>query len=66
MSMLIIETNMQGVNKTKKYLIFLVKMKDLEKVSIILGIKIKKHSKGCAFVKSAILIKICPNLIIWE
>ena len=44
--MLIIGTNMDGVQDTKKYLSSQFKMKDLNKVDTILGIKVKKHIGG--------------------
>ena len=40
--MLIFGTNIKSVCETKKYLSFVFKMKDLNKVDTILGIKIKK------------------------
>jgi hypothetical protein len=46
--MLIFGTNMKGVCETKKYLTSLFKMKDLNEVDTILGIKVKKHSGGYA------------------
>jgi hypothetical protein len=46
--MLIFGTNMKGVYETKKYLASMVKMKDLNEVDTILGIKVKKHSGGYA------------------
>jgi hypothetical protein len=44
--MLIISTNINVVNDTKKYLTLKFKMKDLNEVDIILDIKIKKHTGG--------------------
>ena len=46
--MLIFGTNMKGVCETKKYLSSVFKMKDLNQVDTILGIKIKRHSEGFA------------------
>jgi hypothetical protein len=45
--MLIISTNMNDVNDTKKYLTSNFRMKDLNEVDTILGIKVfkKKHSE---------------------
>jgi len=48
--MLIINTNMNGVNDTKKYLTSKFKMKDLNKVDIFLGIKVRKHNGGFCFL----------------
>ena len=42
--MLIIGTNLQGINDIKRYLTSQFKMKDLGEVDTILGIKVKKHS----------------------
>jgi len=42
--MLIISTNMNDVNDTKKYLTSNFRMKDLNKVDTILGIKVKKKT----------------------
>jgi hypothetical protein len=50
--MLIFETNMKGVYETKKYLTSMFKMKDLNEVDTILGIKVKKHSEGYALCQS--------------
>jgi hypothetical protein len=46
--MLIFGTNMKGVYETKKYLTSMFKMKDLNEIDTILGIKVKKHSGGYA------------------
>ena len=46
--MLIFGTNMKSVCETKKYLSSVFKMKDLNEVDAILGIKIKRHSEGFA------------------
>lgn len=56
--MLIIGTNMDGVNDTKKYLSSRFKMKDLNEVDTILGIKVKKHSGGFALCQSHYVEKI--------
>jgi hypothetical protein len=50
--MLIFGTYMKSVCETKKYLTSMFKMKDLNKVDIILGIKVKKHSGGYALCQS--------------
>lgn len=42
--MLIFGTNMQGMNETNSYLTAQFNMKDLEKVDIILGNNVTKHS----------------------
>jgi len=44
-NMLIISTNMNDVNDTKKYLTSKFRIKDLNEVDIILGIKVKKKKK---------------------
>ena len=64
--MLIMGTNMQGVNETKKYLTSQFKMKDMGEVDTILGIKIKKHSGVMLYVNLITLTRFYPNLIIWE
>lgn len=56
--MLIIGTNMQGVNDTKKYLTSQFKMKDLGEVDTILGIKVKKSSGGFALCQSYYIDKV--------
>ena len=50
--MLIFGTNMLGVCETKKYLASVFKMKDFNEADIILGIKVKRHSKGYALCQS--------------
>ena len=44
--MLIISTNMHGISDTKNYLTSRFKMKDLNDVDTILGIKARKHCEG--------------------
>jgi hypothetical protein len=56
--MLIFGTNMKGVCETKKYLTSIFKMKDLNEVDTILGIKVKKHSRGCALCQSHYIEKV--------
>lgn len=56
--MLIIDTNMDGVNDTNKYLSSRFKMKDLNEIDTILGIKVKKHSRGFALCQSHYVEKI--------
>ena len=56
--MLIIGTNMKGVCETKKYLSSMFQMKDLNEVDTILGIKIKRHSKGFALCQSNYVEKV--------
>ena len=56
--MLIFGTNMKGVYETKKYLSSMFQMKDLNKVDTILGIKIKRHSKGFALCQSHYVEKV--------
>ena len=50
--MLIVGTNMKCVTETKKYLASNFKMKDLNKVDTILGIKVKNHSGVFALCQS--------------
>ena len=50
--MLIIGTNMDGVNDTKAYLSLAFQMKDLGEVDKILGVKVKRHSGGFALCQS--------------
>ena len=56
--LLIIGTNIQGINDTKKYLTSQFKMKDLGEVDTILGIKVKKHNGGFALCQSRYIDKI--------
>ena len=56
--MLIIGTNIKGVIDTKKYLSSKFKMKDLNEVDTILGIKVKKHSGGFALCQSHYIEKV--------
>jgi hypothetical protein len=48
--MLVINTNINGVNDAKKYLTLKFKMKDLNEVDKILGIKVKKHNMGFCYL----------------
>jgi hypothetical protein len=50
--MLIFSTNMIEIVETKRYLTSIFKMKDLDEVNTILGIKVKKHSSGYALNQS--------------
>ncbi|GKA38548.1 zinc finger, CCHC-type containing protein [Tanacetum coccineum] len=45
---LIVGTNMEGINETKKFLSSCFQMKDMNKVDTILQIKVKRHSEGYA------------------
>nr|GEW69146.1 hypothetical protein [Tanacetum cinerariifolium] len=45
---LIVGTNMEGINETKKFLSSCFQMKDMNEVDTILGIKVKRHSEGYA------------------
>ena len=45
-NMLIFGANLLGINETKKYLSSIFKIRDLSEVDTILGIKVKKYSKG--------------------
>jgi hypothetical protein len=56
--MLIFGTNMKGIYETKKYLTSMFKMKDLNEVDTILGIKVKKHSGGYALCQSHYIEKV--------
>ena len=56
--MLIIGTNMDGVQDTKKYLSSQFKMKYLNEVDTILGIKFKKHSGGFSLCQSHYIEKV--------
>lgn len=53
--MLIIDTNMVGVNESKKYLSSKFKMKDMNEVDTILGIKVNKTDGGLHFVNPTML-----------
>ena len=46
--LLIFGTNLEGIQEAKKYLSSQFKMKDMNEVNNILGIKAKKHSGGYA------------------
>jgi hypothetical protein len=50
--MLIFGTNMLGICKSKKYLASVFKMKDLNEVDTILGIKVKRHSESYALCQN--------------
>uniref|UniRef100_A0A2N9EZP4 CCHC-type domain-containing protein n=1 Tax=Fagus sylvatica TaxID=28930 RepID=A0A2N9EZP4_FAGSY len=56
--MLIFGTNMLGVCETKKYLASVFKMKDLNEVDTILGIKVKRHSEGYALCQNHYIEKV--------
>ncbi|GJS73070.1 zinc finger, CCHC-type containing protein [Tanacetum coccineum] len=43
---LIVGTNIEGINETKKFLSSCFQMKDMNEVDTILGIKVKRHSVG--------------------
>ncbi|GJV50551.1 zinc finger, CCHC-type containing protein [Tanacetum coccineum] len=45
---LIVGTNMKGINETKKFLSSCFQMKDMNEVDTIFGIKVKRHSGGYA------------------
>ena len=62
--MLIFGTNMKGVCETKKYLTSMFKMKDLNEVDTILGIKVKKHSGVMHYVNLIILRKYLNSKIL--
>ena len=50
--LLIFGTNLKGIQETKKYLASQFKMKDMDEVGTILGIKVKKHSGSYALNQS--------------
>ena len=50
--MLIVSTNVQEINNTKKYLTFRFKRKDLGEVDTILGIKVKKYNESYGLCQS--------------
>ena len=56
--MLIFGTNMKGVCEAKMYLSFVFKMKDLNEMDTILGIKIKKYSEGFSLCQSHYVEKV--------
>jgi len=56
--MLIISTNINVVNDTKKYLTLKFKMKNLNEVDTILGIKIRKHSGSFVLCQSHYIDKV--------
>src|SRR5436853_3422459 len=56
--MLIVGTNVIGVNETKAYLSSVFKMKELGEVDTILGIKVRKHSGGYVLSQSHYVKKI--------
>nr|GEX94660.1 retrovirus-related Pol polyprotein from transposon TNT 1-94 [Tanacetum cinerariifolium] len=45
---LIVGTNIEGINETKKFMSSCFQMKDINEVYTILGIKVKRHSGGYA------------------
>nr|GEX41909.1 zinc finger, CCHC-type [Tanacetum cinerariifolium] len=45
---LIVGTNMKGINESKKFMSSCFQMKDMNEVDTILGIKVKRHSGGYA------------------
>ncbi|GKB04883.1 zinc finger, CCHC-type containing protein [Tanacetum coccineum] len=45
---LIVGTNMEGINETKKFMSSCFQMKDMNEIDTILGIKVKRHSRGYA------------------
>lgn len=62
-NILIININMIGVNETKKYLSSVFKMKGLGEVDTILGIKVRKHSRGFILNHSHYLRKVLTKFI---
>uniref|UniRef100_A0A2N9HD70 Reverse transcriptase Ty1/copia-type domain-containing protein n=1 Tax=Fagus sylvatica TaxID=28930 RepID=A0A2N9HD70_FAGSY len=57
-NMLIFGTNMLVVCETKKYLVSMFKMKDLNEADTILGIKVKRHSEGYALYQNHYIEKV--------
>ena len=49
---------MMGIYETKRYPTFVLKMKDLDEVNTILGIKIKKHSNSFVLNQSIYIEKL--------
>ncbi|GJV78803.1 retrovirus-related pol polyprotein from transposon TNT 1-94 [Tanacetum coccineum] len=47
-NILIVGTNIEGINETKKFLSSCFQMKDMNEVDTILGIKVKRHGGGYA------------------
>ncbi|GJV96081.1 zinc finger, CCHC-type containing protein [Tanacetum coccineum] len=58
---LIVGTNMEGINETKKFLSSCFQMKDMNEVDTILEIKVKRHSKGYALNQCHCIDKIIDN-----
>ena len=56
--MLIFDTNMKGICETKKHMSYVFKMKYLNEVDTILGIKIKRHGEGFALCQSHYIEKV--------
>lgn len=56
--MLIFGTNLQGITETKKYLTSVFKMKDLNEVDTILGIKVKRDNKQVTLSQAHYIDKI--------
>ncbi|XP_075088615.1 uncharacterized protein LOC142170623 [Nicotiana tabacum] len=56
--MLIFGTNLQGITETKKYLTSVFKMKDLNEVDTILGIKVKRYNKQVTLSQAHYIDKI--------
>lgn len=56
--MLIFGTNLEGVRETKEYLASKFKMKDLNEVDTILGIKVHKHESAFALSQSHYIEKV--------
>ena len=56
--MFIVSTTNKGVVETKKYLSSKFKMKDVGEIDTILGIKVKRHSRGFALSQSHYVEKI--------
>lgn len=59
--LLIFGTNITGIVETKIYPTANFKMKDLQEVDTILGIKVKKHSDGYALRQSHYIDKVLPK-----
>jgi len=62
--LLIFGTNLEGIQETKKYLASQFKMKDMDDVDTILGIKVQKHSGVMLLLSPTTFIKYYISLSI--
>jgi len=56
--LLIFDTNLEEIQETNKYLASQFKMKDMQEMDTIVGIKVKKHSGGYALNQSHYISKV--------